>query len=385
LVTTQAVRCGEAILVEEPLFMSPGGMLDWKAVADLCDSEKLAVAIKKNGKDGRLSISEQLVLTISQAFIEKPQPPQCKALMNLDGDKARWKESASALYALLREELQSELSEDLVSEVYAIVASNSHGTYERRASIFAMGSMCEHSCAPSAFKEVVQRDRPTLVVRALRDLIEGEVVSLSYIPEYQATWKRKELLQSMYGFDCVCERCTNAPERVCTFVCPECEGPCSPATPVKVGVIEFPKLTFLCDHCKSSFAGDSQSAIPFVAAQESDTIGDDSAHSLYPYHYKIVNMYLESLGDIPAEHRVPILEQLCDAYRRLFQVETHPILSRLTEKLANAQMELGDMEDAAASFETAAEIYAAIYRGAPSSDHQRRCEERHQACISYLD
>ncbi|KAL8272794.1 hypothetical protein Esti_003268 [Eimeria stiedai] len=72
--------------------------------------------------------------------------------------------------------------------------------------LFFFGSMTNHSCWPNAESDF-PLPRPSLEVRALRPIQEGEEVVLSYIDETLPLHERQRLLKENYNFSCTCARC----------------------------------------------------------------------------------------------------------------------------------------------------------------------------------
>jgi hypothetical protein len=63
-----------------------------------------------------------------------------------------------------------------------------------------------HDCTPNAHA-VVDSDG-SVVIRAIRDLKRGDEVTISYVDIREPYQERRKTLQSHYGFECVCQRCT---------------------------------------------------------------------------------------------------------------------------------------------------------------------------------
>ena len=86
---------------------------------------------------------------------------------------------------------------------------NAHGASRpTRGVIGVLASMMEHNCAPScrvAFDDVASGSVVSL--RTLRDVREGEALSISYVELEWPTAERRAVLELQYGFNCVCERC----------------------------------------------------------------------------------------------------------------------------------------------------------------------------------
>ena len=77
---------------------------------------------------------------------------------------------------------------------------------------FPMTSMMNHSCRPNCTHYFVSGvgNTPKLVMRAVRDIEEGEELMYSYVALYKATAERKAMLRRAYAFDCMCPRCEEA-------------------------------------------------------------------------------------------------------------------------------------------------------------------------------
>ena len=66
----------------------------------------------------------------------------------------------------------------------------------------------EHSCAPSCRVEFAGvADGSIISLRTLREVREGEALSISYVEMEWPTAERRAVLELQYGFQCVCERC----------------------------------------------------------------------------------------------------------------------------------------------------------------------------------
>jgi len=203
-----------------------------EAAVQSASSSWVPVPNAKNPTSAKwLCVTDQLALTVIQGVLEAPDSWRCKALFKLRGDASRWTQRIDKLWSLLSGPARKQISQDTLAEVYAVVAANAHADAGGRAGVFDLASYAEHCCTPSAFKELVSIElegepATRLVVRAHCDLNEGDTLSLSYIPEYLPTRRRREILKAGYGFDCMCPRCTQLPETVCAFRCPSCDdGP----------------------------------------------------------------------------------------------------------------------------------------------------------------
>lgn len=426
---TRPVRKGEALLVEDPLFLSPADDEELQALLSMmCDPGALAAAASAGSlRDGGssaacpsfndsagptsaswLPVPDQLCLVIIKTMVFSPGIPECSEVRRLCGDKERWMVPATNLWNLLLDDRRASIPLELLSEVYAIVAANSHADECGRAALFLIGSLAEHSCEPSAFKEVIAPvenvsrpgspmspdaspsgspirrpltpltmippSRPQLVIRALHDINEDEIVSISYIPEYLPTFTRRQLLHAGYGFYCMCDRCQRKPEVVCAYVCSYCgDGPCSPTAPVNsIDVATFRDSTFRCEACGSML---SEHAIidDLVAAEQAEVVSAESTRVLHPFHHKIYRMYLHNIQALPPADRLQALEQIMEAHRRLIGSDANPLFGRLTELTARAHYDLGDNQQAALAYQRAVDLYEVSHRGPPDAGHDRRC------------
>mmetsp|Transcript_62758 Transcript_62758/g.176996 ORF Transcript_62758/g.176996 Transcript_62758/m.176996 type:complete len:487 (+) Transcript_62758:41-1501(+) len=410
---TRPVRRGEALLVESPLFITPTAGDDLDALLEeTCDPATRAALPER---PDLLSPTAVLSLVIAKALLENADSQVCEEFRELRGDTDMWASQAQSLYASLREDFRAHFTLEAVGEIFAIVAQNAHQANDGRAGVFRLGSYAEHSCEPSAFKEIIASadglsrpaspaccasplnghggstgdaspgsptnrssisstaPTPQLVIRAQHDLADGDVVSISYIPEYLPTWSRKQLLLQGYGFTCSCDRCERKPEVVCAFKCPKCEeGVCSPATPVSVAKGDFLGHPFSCDSC-GDLVEDPAVLAAFSANECCEVISEESTQLLHPFHYKIFGMYLHNIHSIPAIQRVEALESLGEAQRRLTGSDVHPLHGRLCELAGAAYVELGDHHQAVASLRRAEEHYALSHRGPPDPGHALRC------------
>ena len=68
-----------------------------------------------------------------------------------------------------------------------------------------------HDCLPAAAATVEENGRVTLT--ALRDISEGEEVTISYVDPSKPYDERRQTLAAHYGFECRCERCTSEQRR----------------------------------------------------------------------------------------------------------------------------------------------------------------------------
>ena len=134
-----------------------------------------------------LPLVTQLFITILGEIVRGSRAAVLAQLSQLRGHPEQWCQTVGNLHEALREEFGSKLDHSELLDLYSKLAANAHETDDKRAAVFCIGSLAEHSCRPFAFKCVLAK-RHTLVIRALSDLAKGDVVSLAYIPEYFPTW-----------------------------------------------------------------------------------------------------------------------------------------------------------------------------------------------------
>eukprot|EP00928_Gymnodinium_smaydae_P039532 TRINITY_DN26990_c0_g1_i1.p1 TRINITY_DN26990_c0_g1~~TRINITY_DN26990_c0_g1_i1.p1 ORF type:complete len:527 (+),score=90.41 TRINITY_DN26990_c0_g1_i1:160-1581(+) len=413
---TRPVRRGEAIIVEDAMLASPADDCELQALLSaMCCPSACSARAAECGVDSSVSspsswlpVLERLSLVAANAVLEDPDSEVSVELGLLHGDEVRWAEPAGRLWTLLREELRVQLSCGAFCEVYAAVAENALlDETGSRAGLFRLGSYLEHSCSPSAFKELlVVQDVPStpskgqpavvgprfqLVVRALQDLDEGDSVSISYIDEYLPTYRRRELLQARYNFFCSCHRCELGTEAVAAYVCPACGGgPCSPEVPLAapLGVAPPPPahdiscsdpsapssgLSLRCDNCSVDLDADDAHLQRYIEAEHSEAITPEVQQFLHPFHYKIHSAYSAGLLSMEPTSRIQALELLLDAQRRLSGSSAHPLLGRYCELMAAAHMELHDHQRASAKLRAAQDFYSQSHRGPPDAGHGARC------------
>ncbi|XP_059351666.1 SET and MYND domain-containing protein 4-like isoform X2 [Daphnia carinata] len=94
--------------------------------------------------------------------------------------------------------------------------------------IYPSASLMNHSCDPTVINSF---QGSTLIVRAIREVRQGEEVFNCYGPHYRRMRRteRLELLESQYSFVCTCEHCRDAntedfQDVIYSFACPSCSG-----------------------------------------------------------------------------------------------------------------------------------------------------------------
>lgn len=72
--------------------------------------------------------------------------------------------------------------------------------------IYLSCSLINHSCVPNC---IAVFDRLQLNIRTLRDLKEGEELTISYVEQLAPSYDRQDELQNIYRFKCDCPACHN--------------------------------------------------------------------------------------------------------------------------------------------------------------------------------
>jgi len=115
-------------------------------------------------------------------------------------------------------ELENEPGIFEIAKHYAgIVFVNSFGvrfnvinTDDFAMALYEKASFFNHSCSPNCF---ASWDGSTICIRTLQGISEGETLTIAFVTfvEMQKTSLRKEVLSSVFGFDCRCKKCRHPP------------------------------------------------------------------------------------------------------------------------------------------------------------------------------
>jgi len=130
-----------------------------------------------------------------------------------DQDKSNWTTQKKWIYQRFEKAINEKESLDISKakalKVGTILLSNSI-SYKNRLVVAIMSSRFNHSCSPNAytFQNV---DTGTRDTRAVKNIKQGEEISVSYISLMETVSNRRVLLKEWYNFDCRCEAC-EAPE-----------------------------------------------------------------------------------------------------------------------------------------------------------------------------
>lgn len=157
---------------------------------------------------GRNAAARQAVLTLSRGSPESEQRLPAQSLEELTAP-SNWALSADGPVHAESPVEVSDIRQVLRFNQFALttvdptVAPVALGNDSNRSGLWLLPAYVNHSCRPNV-QRVVLHDR--LVLRAARDLREGEELFDSYIEVLQPLAKRRSALQAK-GFRCRCERC----------------------------------------------------------------------------------------------------------------------------------------------------------------------------------
>jgi len=248
LVARRAITSGTAVLVERPLFSGSSSASSSRKVfvedfARLAEEGKDAPA---EAFEGALHPCNELIDSLASVIRTKHQSKfqedpadKARAVLRLrqlgalctamPGDSVPPRELAEEVVGLLRDEFLEVTSADEVYEFLLALCCNRFAlSSSSQHDLMFAASMFEHSCAPNVFMGMEKQTlASTRTFRALRDIAEGEALSIDYLllPDgYLPTQHRASML-AHWGFTCSCPRCTTLPELTRAFVCPSCGAP----------------------------------------------------------------------------------------------------------------------------------------------------------------
>jgi len=90
------------------------------------------------------------------------------------------------------------------SEVEKMIAKASPSSTTGGSGIWIMPSYVNHSCWPNSVRSFLG---DLLIVRAARDITEGEEITMTYFDNESGVQKRQKASHSGWGFDCECTLC----------------------------------------------------------------------------------------------------------------------------------------------------------------------------------
>ncbi|KAK9388618.1 hypothetical protein V1515DRAFT_578937 [Lipomyces mesembrius] len=204
----------------------------------------------------------------------------------------------------------------LLCKVMTNSASIANPSYDTVGMMFdPVISLINHSCDPNA---VLVFNKNVLLVRAVREIKEGEEILISYTDNTMPMPYRKEQLRTRYFFDCQCSACCPVPSGVKPdprndFACPECGTPFQPYPMKSHPSAQLYNDIYECSSCHYGFSNAhnvvaniedkiARSGLADVSRIESD----DMASGLVS---KLKQLY--KLKTIPI-HRSPFIEVLAN-------------------------------------------------------------------------
>ncbi|CAK0797785.1 unnamed protein product [Prorocentrum cordatum] len=258
LVACRPLRAGEAFLSERPLFRgSTDGAQSQKVYLE--DFVALAAGPKDQAGDSSdeegdpaddrlhpcsplLDCVAGVLLERRRAFGGEDEAQRARALLRLrqlaalcraESEELVPEACAADIFGVLRPEFQGLTSEDEVRDLVHAISSNRFGGGLNQLDLMFTGSMFEHSCTPNCFvgswRGAGQGTPAPQVVsfRALRDVAEGEALSIDYVqlPDAYLAAAGRAAVLGPWGFQCTCPRCTDLPELTRAFLCAACGAP----------------------------------------------------------------------------------------------------------------------------------------------------------------
>mmetsp|Transcript_78510 Transcript_78510/g.138283 ORF Transcript_78510/g.138283 Transcript_78510/m.138283 type:complete len:505 (+) Transcript_78510:76-1590(+) len=253
--------------------------------------------------------------------------------------------AAEDLWSALRPDIQELTSEEELRGILHILSSNRFGnTMAAGMDLMFAGSMFEHSCVPNCFVGSVQpaSGHEERSYRALRDVAEGEALSIDYLLLPDSYFPTSERLKTLsgWGFTCTCQRCTTLAEVERSFICPACNE--HELCPRGTGPSDQELVCRSCGkHASASYASRcfarEASLLPKTDGDDS-TVAEaeepDEADSgfLGKYHYLVFQaLWAQVAPGVPDEAEdwpdfLQQLEALIAAVVRLYGDERHPLL-----------------------------------------------------------
>lgn len=368
LVARCALRAGDVVLAERPFFE---GNVQAKHSEQVYSQ---AVLAKMNGKDGHpdgeaapedfqedclhprspLMDCVAAILLCKQQLVASQGGCDAKALLKLQKICALFQSPVQSttdhrevddLWGALKPELQKSTSREELGDILQILGGNRFGQGKRGIHLLFAGSMFEHSCLPNCFLGTWDSDSiDTLqTYRALRDIAEGEALTIDYMgfPQgYCAVSARAQAFQK-WGFICSCPRCVELPEVERSFNCMACGAP--DLCPRSPGSVELQCLS--CDAvAEASYAArcfrKERELQPEPGSPASDTFRKmeeseaDEENLLSHRHHLVVQALWEDVEQgLPNSAELPaflsILEVLVESISKVCRLKEHPALLQL--------------------------------------------------------
>ena len=278
LVAVKRLPFGQLVFSEEPLFMS-------NPVTDLFDKIVLACSnitnleFQPNWYNGALVALTSTDTCRVTAFSKKWFPADSNT-----------EESAIILDALSLTDNENMplLTSKALRDAVLIWRYNSFAHHSDNNSLimYNMTSFMSHSCKPSCVWSFGDGD--TFNLRAVRDLVSGCELTISYISEDQVampTILRRKLLEG-WKFHCSCERCSPSHDKLRVLKCPTCNF--GELTLQSVACAETPGCVAECPGC----------AVQLTAAQLLELVEVEQL-----YFDRLATIDASNLGDLQNVYR----------------------------------------------------------------------------------
>ncbi|CAJ1365451.1 unnamed protein product [Effrenium voratum] len=249
LVAKCALKAGEVILSERPLFEGDVEAKRSRKVYSKAFLEKLNPRSPEDQDDAEDNDFEAdcfhprsplmdciaSVLLCKQQVSASAEEERDKASLKLrqlgalcrSASKAEHRECVEDLWGALLPELQAATSQEELSCILQTLSSNRFGHGNHSIQLMFAGSMFEHSCLPNCFLGTWPSSTGKSTYRALRDIAEGEALSIDYLnfPAGYCPASARAQALAEWSFSCRCPRCQELPEVERSFLCPTCAQP----------------------------------------------------------------------------------------------------------------------------------------------------------------
>lgn len=362
LVARCALRAGEVIVSERPIFEGNTDAKKSEKIYSEAFLEKLDATPDMDDVDDCFHPRSPLmdcvaaVLLSKQLVGEKSSADSAdtreKAVLNLQKfcslcrspvqSTTDYNECVEDLWGALKPELQEITSREELGHVLQILSCNRFGHGGQSVQLMFAGSMFEHSCLPNCFLGTACTASPNAdgpqTYRALRDIQEGEVLSIDYLnfpSGYCSMSARAEAFQK-WGFVCSCPRCVELPEVERSFNCAECGEPdlcpCKPGS----SVLQCLSCKKVADASYTARCLEREAQLQREPASPPATrVGEESDENLLGHrHHLVVHALWEDVeAGLPDSKELPafqqMLEVLIESVSFASRLEEHPALLNL--------------------------------------------------------
>ena len=156
---------------------------------------------------------------------------QLDQLSRAEADTVEYQPRMIAAELLHRQALGSLQSEWTIERLYAVMSIldlNSHTLHnavndDNSSALLPFFAMIQHECINENVCFTWLSTRQRMCVRAIRDIAEGEALSINYCRPMLSIQDTRKYTRAHYGFVCQCKRCSGAVEdRLRAFHCLQC-------------------------------------------------------------------------------------------------------------------------------------------------------------------